>query len=160
MSERFAIKCRNTKTKVTTTACQEKGKRPRISWEKRSKTLATKSWLVFVLHLIGRESDVSFQDHARDEVKPMQSWITYGTRWKLLNSWVLWNIWKSPWKRTFYANSQSWFVQLVTCSFLRLSRCLFLQLCHCLRSDIAPKQGWTITVNFPYTPHVETHLWC
>ena len=114
MSERFAIKCRNTKTKVTTTACQEKGKRPRISWEKRSKTLATKSWLVFVLHLIGRESDVSFQDHARDEVKPMQSWITYGTRWKLLNSWVLWNIWKSPWKRTFYANSQSWFVQLVT----------------------------------------------
>ena len=91
--ERFAIKCRNAKTKVI--------RQPSYDWF---------SFCIW----FGWESDASFQDHARDKVKPMQSWITHGTRWKLLNSWVLWNIWKSPWKRTFYANSQSWFVQLVT----------------------------------------------
>lgn len=38
MSERFAIKCRNTKTKVTTTACQEKEKHLKGQWVFKVKT--------------------------------------------------------------------------------------------------------------------------
>ena len=38
MLECFAIKCRNTKTKVITTACQEKGKHLKGQWVFKVKT--------------------------------------------------------------------------------------------------------------------------
>ena len=52
---------------------------------KRGKTLATKSWLVLGLHLIGWESDTSFFGPITEwsDAKPMQSRITSDTQKKI-----------------------------------------------------------------------------
>ena len=43
----------------------------------RGKTRITKSLLVLVLHLIGRESCVSFLDQSRSQVKPKQTILDF-----------------------------------------------------------------------------------
>ena len=71
------INCPKTKTLVITTTYQKNGEKPlganentklnRPNGLKRGKTRATRSGLVFVLHLISKESDVRFVDHHREK---------------------------------------------------------------------------------------------
>ena len=66
--ERFSIECGKTKTKLTTTANEQKEKY-RL---KRGKARVTKSWLMLVLHLIGWGSGASFEDQSQSKVKQNQ----------------------------------------------------------------------------------------
>ena len=66
--ERFSIECGETKTKVITTANEQKEKY-RL---KRRETRVTKSWLMLVLHLIGWGSGASFVDQSQNKVKQNQ----------------------------------------------------------------------------------------
>ena len=66
--ERFSIECGKTKTKLTTTANEQKEKY-RL---KRRETWVTKSWLMLVLHLSGWGSGASFVDQSQKKVKQNQ----------------------------------------------------------------------------------------
>ena len=76
--ERFSIECGKTKTKLTTTANEQKEKyrlkrgKARESAGKRGKARVTKSWLMLVLHLIGWGSGASFEDQSQSKVKQNQ----------------------------------------------------------------------------------------
>ena len=76
--EHFSIECGKTKTKLTTTANEQKEKyrlkrgKARESAGKRGKARVTKSWLMLVLHLIGWGSGASFEDQSQSKVKQNQ----------------------------------------------------------------------------------------
>ena len=126
--EQFSIECRKTKTKVITLA-SHKGRRAihcpiktRSNYTKRGKSCASKSQLVLVLLLIGRESGASFFKPItkRSNAKPKKTQITFDTQVKTavkaLPTYV--NIhrqnfariripedWKKPKRRWFWAIS-------------------------------------------------------
>ena len=90
--EHFSIECRKTKTKVITTANQNKDKyhkepmRTQSKYMKSGKTRVTKSRLVLVLLLIGWEGGVKFTDQSESVVKQNQCnpGILSTLSWKLL----------------------------------------------------------------------------